>query len=651
MTRLRNLALLTLGALLAACGGEAEPPPVEPHVPVSQRPADTGRDFVAGLRRARRLPEHASDRGGRVRLLDEPGEPGYATSDVPRRFRLVYEAGPEGIAVGGAVYLQLSPYWGWQAPQLRDVQGEGYTTITGSAPDLGLQSRAIEPKTVRVRITGRALAAGETITFAYGAGPAGAAARYAEKRASFRFAVDGNGDGSYAYLDEVPSFEVRPGPAATLAVTLPATARPGETVHVTVAALDARRNAIESLVGDFAFHDLPAALETPDRFTMDASDRGRARLSAVARTPGIVRLRVDGPDGLRGWSNPMLVSDGPRVLWGDLHGHTAFSDGTGTPEDYFRFARDVAGLDVSALTDHDAWGPVPLDRAPDHWEVIQEVTKRFHAPGRFVTILGYEWTNWEHGHRHVLYFEDRGEVLSALDPAFDTPPLLWKELANKPALTFAHHSAGGPVATNWDFAPDPTLEPVTEISSVHGSSEASDSPLPVEPAIAGNFVRDALDRGYALGFIGSGDSHDGHPGAVPQGRPPGGLAGILAENVTRDDVLEALRARRVYATNGARIVLYVTLGGHPMGASLPVPSGGTRDEDLAVEVVAPRNLDRVDVIRSGQVVDSIAVPARSAELSFRRPIEGLAAGEYLYVRAVQSDGGVAWSSPFFLAAE
>ena len=32
------------------------------------------------------------------------------------------------------------------------------------------------------------------------------------------------------------------------------------------------------------------------------------------------------------------------------------SDGTGTPEDYFAYARDVAALDVIALTDHDHWG-------------------------------------------------------------------------------------------------------------------------------------------------------------------------------------------------------------------------------------------------------------------------------------------------------
>ncbi|MGH9337934.1 MAG: DUF3604 domain-containing protein, partial [Vicinamibacteria bacterium] len=94
----------------------------------------------------------------------------------------------------------------------------------------------------------------------------------------------------------------------------------------------------------------------------------------------------------------------PRILWGDLHGHSQLSDGTGTPEDFFLYARDVAALDVVALTDHDHWGMVFLDANPGLWKTIEETARRFDEPGRFVALLGYEWTSWIHGHRHVLYF-------------------------------------------------------------------------------------------------------------------------------------------------------------------------------------------------------------------------------------------------------
>jgi len=238
-------------------------------------------------------------------------------------------------------------------------------------------------------------------------------------------------------------------------------------------------------------------------------------------------------------------------------------------------------------------------------------------------------------------------VLSSLDPRYESPQQLWAALRGLPALTFAHHSAGGPIPTNWSIPPDPTLEPVTEIVSVHGSSEALDSPTPIYNAVPGNFVRDVLDRGYTLGFVGSGDSHDGHPGLAGLAAPTGGLAAILSESLTRAGVLAALRQRRVYATNGPRILLRTVLGGYGMGMDVPVAADGTLSEALFVQVVAVEPLDRVELIRSGEIVESFDAEGR-LELALERPVEALRPGEYLYVRVVQRDGGAAWSSPFFV---
>ena len=85
-------------------------------------------------------------------------------------------------------------------------------------------------------------------------------------------------------------------------------------------------------------------------------------------------------------------------------------------------ARDVAALDVASLTDHDHWGFRFLDQEPELWEHIGRITDDFHEPGRFVTLLGYEWTSWIHGHRHVLSFEERPSLplLSSLDERYET---------------------------------------------------------------------------------------------------------------------------------------------------------------------------------------------------------------------------------------
>ncbi len=591
-----------------------------------------------------------SDGGGRAWLEQAEGDPAFAVAQRPGRFRLVYEVGPEGIATGGVVYLQVSPFWGWSTPQIRDPDGPGYTEIEVSDEGMELDAATVGDQLLALEVLGRPLVESDRITLTFGAGSFGAIAdRFAEKNSRFWFSVDGDGDGTRTFLEDSPGIDVHPDAPAQLVVTADSIARPGVPFRVTLAVLDAYGNTDPEIAGEIVFDSPPEGLDLPARVVLGPGDHGRTTITATATAAGegVLRLRARAPGGLEAESNPILVTaSGPRILWGDLHGHTGLTDGTGTPEDYFRYARDVSSLDVVALTDHDHWGILPLSTHPDMWREIEEQTKRFHEPGRFVTVRGFEWTSWIHGHRHVLYFDDEGSVLSSVDPAYESPLQLWQALEGRAALTFAHHSAGGPIPTNWAIPPDPRFEPVTEIVSVHGSSEALDSPGVIYSAVPGNFVRDVLDRGYRFGFIGSGDSHDGHPGLPQLAALSGGLAAILSDDVSREGVLAAMRARRVYATSGPRIILRTALGSNPMGSTVPVPDGSL-DEVLFVQGIAPAPIQYLDLIRSGSIAEAIEVDPPQTEIAFQTPLTDLKPGEYVYVRLTQIDGGTAWSSPIY----
>jgi hypothetical protein len=633
--------LVILGAA-CSCDRNESPQAVPAELP---RPGPTTArwQLVETLRNDLNARRHPADGGGQAWLDAEPGRPPVARAGMPGRWTIVYEAGPLGVAAGGMVFLQVSPFWGWSTPQVTEPGAPGYTEVTTAAAAVELKPRTLDQQLLGIEVAGRELREGEQIRIIYGAGAAGAVAdRYAERSSRFWIAVDGDGDGVRKLLEDSPAVDVAPRSAARLVLTLPTTARPGATVRLTVAVLDAVGNAGVEVEGDVVLKDPPAGLELPGTIALAAGDKGRRSVEGIARREGVYRLHAEGPAGLEAESNPLIVTPQvPRVLWGDLHGHSNFSDGTGTPEDYFFYARDVAALDVAALTDHDHWGMLFLDQHPAMWEEIRRQTRRFHRPGRFVTLLGFEWTSWIYGHRHVLYFTDAGNLLSSLDPAYESPQRLWAALRGQPALTFAHHSAGGPIATDWSIAPDPVLEPLTEVVSVHGSSEAADVPSRVYAAVSGNFVRDALERSYRLGFVGSGDGHDGHPGLTHLAAPSGGVAAIFSEELTREGVLAALSARRTYATNGPRIFLQVKLGGQPMGTTT-----GAGDKTLAVHAAGTAPITAVDVIRSGSVVER--VPGNATEISFERAIGQLRGGEYLYVRVIQESGGLAWSSPFFV---
>ena len=649
--RLSLPALLAL--LVASCAPEStQDVPATAPGNAPGDPPTARRDMLDDLRLAHGAPQHASDGGGRAWLELTEGETGAVRAGSRGRWTILYEAGPEGIREGGFVRLLVPRFWEWSSAQTQAADYVGYTTCTTEAEGVELEAFDVYEHWVEWRIRGRALESGERLRIVYGAGPAMAVAdRYAEHGSQFWIAVDGDGDGFAQLLSDSPQVDVLPGPARQLSLVLPSTAEPGEEVDLRIALLDGVGNAGIERRATVLLAGVPDGIEVPAELELTAEQGGLARVTFRVTEPGVYRILAHaklGERDLDGMSNPLLVeAHVAPIRWGDLHGHSNLSDGTGLPEDFLTYARDVAGLDVVCLTDHDHWGMQFLDEHPDIWERIQETTEAFHEPGRFVTIQGYEWTSWIHGHRHVLYFAENAPLYSSIDPDYETPAQLWDALRGEQALTFAHHSAGGPIATNWDYPPPPEIEPVTEVASVHGSSEALDAPYRIYSPLEGNFVRDVLDRGYRLGFIGSGDSHDGHPGLAHLASPSGsGLAALLTGDLTREGVYRALRERRAYATNGHRILLRAAIDSYPMGSTIPATNGDERPM-LYVRAIGTAPLLGIEVIRSGESIAQL--PAEGVwDMATTLDLDPLEAGEYVYVRVLQEDRGTAWSSPFFV---
>ncbi|MEX1024681.1 MAG: CehA/McbA family metallohydrolase [Planctomycetota bacterium] len=645
---LRPIPLFPLAVLTALAGGCGDSPPAEsPKKPPRElllegQAARARPDTARELRAARDRPRHVLDGSGTAQLLEPAG---VVVAGQRARFVLRYTAGAEGLPAGARVEFLPSPFWGWSTPQTRQPPAAGFTTVT--SPDgAGLEVESSAALSIRLP---DGLEPGQRLDLVYGAGDGSAFVdRYRERGARLWFRVDGDGDGFAVPLADSPTVDVVAGPPARLVTHLPAAARPGAEVELAIAVLDRLGNAGALATGRLELHwphsdrRESIQLNADENLTVpiDAGPGGVVRIDA--------RLVLDAGSTLEASSNPMLVErEAPRIVWADLHGHSQLSDGTGTVEDYLAYARDTAGLDVVAITDHDHWGVRPLDGDPALVDTIRSAVAAAHDPGRFVALFGYEWTSWIHGHRHVVSFGNELPVISSLDEATDDPEELWEALRGRDVLTFAHHSAGDPIPTDWSFAPPFELEPVTEVASVHGSSEAPDAPFVLRRPLAGNFVRDQLDRGYRLGFVGSGDSHDGHPGlthlAAPHG---GGLAGVVIDGeLTRSSVLEALRARRSYATNGPRILVRAALGGRPMGSDVPADAA-PRVLYLRVHATAP--LEAIELVRSGAVVGRQTFENDLFDFEGTFEVRELVEDEYLYLRVVQRDRGCAWTSPFFV---
>ena len=171
--------------------------------------------------------------------------------------------------------------------------------------------------------------------------------------------------------------------------------------------------------------------------------------------------------------------------------------------------------------------------------------------------------------------------------------------------------------------------------------------------VPGNFVRDVLLRGARLGFIGSGDSHDGHPGlAQLAAEGQSGLAGIFTDSLDRPGLLEAMRKRRTFATTGIRPWLSVSIDETFMGGSFTASTDPETRHRLRIRYEATAAIERIDLIRGDRIarLEGSTVVDGNDDLSvdFERLIPRLAPGEFHYVRIIQEGGGVAWSSPIFV---
>lgn len=600
---------------------------------------------------------------GSVKLLG----PCQAEVTSHQTWTLVYTAGSAGIEPGGGIriamrHLQTSV----ATPQVAEPAKPNYLSAeAGGLPvtintRIGLVNQYFPWQEItQVTLSGQKLEPGQSLRVIIGDRSGGSPGMlvqpYDESHYGLKCYVDALGNGEYLPVEEMPTIEVVAAEPYRLKAVMPSDAVIGEPTWCLARVEDRYGNPAPRFDGRIALRSTDPKTALPQAHSFTEADRGIFRFEGIRlATPGIQRIEAVSIDGhsaqFQAAANPVRVTaERPpeRVFWGDLHGHTLFSDGRGTVEEYYDYAEQVAGLDFCAVTDHD------FEMLDEMWTQCKAVTNRRNRPGRFVTFHGFEWSGWmDKGGDHNVYFLEDDPPIYRCTSMYDplnlqmdhTGPkvktvtelfaLLASRLKNKNVFCIPHFG-GRPGNPRWH---DPRVQRLVEIYSDHRRSEP--------------WANGFLKAGHRLGIMASSDNHYGNPGYGylrilndwDKQEIGTGLVAVCAAEHSRESIFHALYDRRTYATSGSRILLDFRLDGQPMGSEVKAHGPPL----LTVDAAGTATITQVEIKKNGKPVFASQPNRETARLEWRD--EDFRPGEtrFFCVRIVQCDGEEAISSPIWV---
>lgn len=339
------------------------------------------------------------------------------------------------------------------------------------------------------------------------------------------------------------------------------------------------------------------------------------------------------------------MNENYNIYFGQVHSHTSYSDGAGTCEQAFDYAKNTAKqIDFLAVTDHsnsfdNADKANILDGSmSEEWKEGHELADKF-TDDKFVGIYGYEMT-WSNGLGHMNTFKTDG-FQSRTQSEFSTRnTALQNYYARLKTVPNSFSQFNHPGTTFGDFTDfsyyDPELDNLITLIEV-GNGEGAIGSAGYFPSY--EYYTRALDKGWHVAPTNNQDNHKGKWGDANTARTV-----VLADSLTRDNVYEALNNMRTYATEDNDLQIQYTLNDECMGTIL---DSKPNEVNIKVDVKDPtdNSVGKVEVIVNGGL--SIAekkVTGNEGTVEFKLPADY----SYYYVRVTEDDKDIAVTAPVWI---
>jgi hypothetical protein len=327
------------------------------------------------------------------------------------------------------------------------------------------------------------------------------------------------------------------------------------------------------------------------------------------------------------------VIGGFNVYYGSLHNHTSVSDGTGTPDQAYKYARNTAHLDFFGLADHSNM------ISSTEWTTIKNAANSNNQDGAFAAFYGFEWTTFlSYGHVAVVNTDDYCSNTSPTNTF--TGLLSWVNA--RTGIAFFNHPGWDAFAVNefnhFTNSPSDKFVGMELWNDMDGFSKYYYNDGYYSNDGNKGYYDEALIRGWKSGAAGADDNHD-----ADWGTSTGYRVGVLANTLSRTSILDAFRARRFFATIDKNIALSFKINNAEMGSTI---SGGTWNFVIDAKDADNESFTQVVLMKNGAQLQSWSYITPTPLISEYFTCNS---GDYFYVRVKEADGNEAISSPIFIS--
>lgn len=355
-----------------------------------------------------------------------------------------------------------------------------------------------------------------------------------------------------------------------------------------------------------------------------------------------------------------------NFYFGNIHSHSWYSDGNAdqTPASYpapvakaIEYGRTVANnLNFLAVTDHNHNEGLRMTLAYWRSGVIEADTA--NKDGIFVGLYGQEWGTLATGKGHSLIFGTNKlfgwnpgvyDIYVAKNDYSTSPAGLWRKVANENGFIYLAHPNSGDFNNLIGSPFDTLIYRILKGVAVKSGPAFSTNTTQTNPSTTTyeSYYHSLLKLGYHVAPTSDQDNHYTNFGMSNQQRTV-----VLAPSLTKTEITNALRNRRVYASEDNNIQVRFEVGANLMGDIFSTTSPFSIKVKIS-DATPGDAVSRIE-IRYG-IPGSGAVPTVLATVSgmdsLVTTVNQLLGSTYYYYAFVQQiDGHRVWTAPMRITA-